>query len=1001
MTRGLDAALEFFFGSVLSHSQRSVLRTAGDRAKVRLGRYGRYAGSPVAVLGGEERTPRFCLRVGPELAVGLDGIPAVGEASVADHSPQVFLFWLRDLADIRHDSAVEIERVLSNLDFYGSPEGGQQASSWARAIASLPDRSVLTRNLFEWLEVPSNLAGLAESVPSLRETLHHFFTFSEEGEYYARWSGSGRSVPADLSETYRQRNLVEARLRRYEPYIYSLLPARFLDPSAPAGSGMREVVWGFRFGEDGAPIGVRVLHTVPKDFEGAGDFYDFVGFEAEEGEGVALAEAARSSVDAGLTGFLQELSEEPEVRLAALQRSDLTTGGDEPRVRMFARVTAGFEAPEGVGGVGDGTTRALRVPVDRLAEVAARDDVEFLEAPKRMFPRLVDVRPMVNLPALEARIPADRRGGAGAVVGVVDGGFDAQHPAFAGRVLGVWDQSDTTGPTPADGFNVDDGPFFDVLNERDFGYGTEFTGATVSQARDGGSHGTYVAGVAAGAAVGGADPVPAGMAPRANIVAVAAGRPRPQPNNPFADANLRVYDLDIFNGVQYIREKARRHREGTPVVVNISLGFSDHAHDGTAPLSRALADLSAVDGREREGFAIVASGGNERKDDGHIQRRVAPAARQDFDFDFSGVAGNSSDYEVVTLWMTNPDSRRHLAMEVTTRQPASPAAGTPTYTQRVDHTPHWVTFWGQGIHVGTSFGPRDPVNGDFNVRIHFQSALALVPDPAGSILFRSARHRRVLVDRDWTIRGTTTPAWQQGFVVPLGDSTVQAGAKQGLSAADVAVLNGLTVAHWRVGLHNRSSRAIECHAWAGLENARFRGVSAGDRQHQVSAPADSSGVIGVASCNSKLLVPNAPAAHRLADTNPEGAISSFSSPGPLRKQPANSGIEITAPGCSVIAARSRQHAVEEAQAGRRHANTVNALAMRGRGTSVASPVVAGLIANVMAEEPNLTLSQIRARLAQCSVPTTLRDGVTPMPSNLPTSADDWGAGLIDADKLKP
>jgi hypothetical protein len=55
----------------------------------------------------------------------------------------------------------------------------------------------------------------------------------------------------------------------------------------------------------------------------------------------------------------------------------------------------------------------------------------------------------------------------------------------------------------------------------------------------------------------------------------------------------------------------------------------------------------------------------------------------------------------------------------------------------------------------------------------------------------------------------------------------------------------------------------------------------------------------------------------------------------------------------------------------------------------------------MADQPTLRLDQLRARFAACRIPTKLRDGTTAMPAGAPVSVNDWGAGLIDANKLKP
>jgi subtilisin family serine protease len=1000
MSQDLDNALRFFFGTFLSEAQRTTLRGAGDRAKVRIGSYIRYEGEPITVIGEERRSPRYAIGVGPVLTVGADGVPAAGTAAAAADANRVYLLWLRDVADVAQDSAEEIERVMANIDFYSTESGSRNAAAWAQAIAGSADRAALTRNFFEHTEVPAAFRELAGSLGDFRETLYHFFTFTESGDYYQRWTGAGRQVPGDLTPVYRERNVVELQLKRYEEYVYSILPARFLDPAGEPGA-FREVVWGFRKGEDGRPTEMRVLHTVPRSFANAGDFYDFVAFEADEGEGAEMPVTARPTIDARIADFLQSLPAEGEERSVALRDSNITTDDERPLVKMFAKVDPGFTPPEGVQSLGEGDARVLLVPPELVTEIAARDDVHSLDAPKPMLPRLADVRPMVNLPALETRIPAAKRGGAGTVVGIIDSGIDAQHPGFAGRVLGMWDQFDNTGPNPATNFNpggVAGTVLAPALNFF-WGYGTEHTGATVGNARDRGAHGTHVAGIAAGAAVGGANPVPAGMAPQANIVAVQRGRARTEPNNEFSIIDPAISDWDVYTGIAYVMEKARRLREGTPVVVNMSFGHHDHAHDGTAALSRSLASVAKEGGNFRPGFAMVAAAGNERTDKRHIQRVVSASSSQDFDFDLTGLDSRIPYTEVITIWVTNPTpaTLNNLALDVTTRDPASAPAVTPTYSQRADHSPDWVSFWASGVHVGTSFGPRDPENKDFNIRIRLQTARALIPDPAGPVVLAGNPFRLVRVDRDWKINGTATDVRgvANAIIVPLGRSTPPAGASPALTTA-FALLAALTTTRWRVTLRNRTTGPLEYHVWAGRENAQFAGVTPADVSHLICTPADSDGVISVASCNANLAVPNPPGASITADGNPEGAISTFSSPGPLRKKPGNAGIDITAPGNMIVSARSARDV-----AGGNSLMSVNTNARRMAGTSMASPAVAGLIANAMADEPTLRLDQLRARFAACRIPTKLRDGTTAMPAGAPVSANDWGAGLIDANKLKP
>ena len=78
------------------------------------------------------------------------------------------------------------------------------------------------------------------------------------------------------------------------------------------------------------------------------------------------------------------------------------------------------------------------------------------------------------------------------------------------------------------------------------------------------------------------------------------------------------------------------------------------------------------------------------------------------------------------------------------------------------------------------------------------------------------------------------------------------------------------------------------------------------------------------------------------------------------------------------------------------------------GTSQASPVITGLIANILADSPNLTLPQVLDLLRRAShIPPTssFQAAVGGQPGGTPPGhpgySRDWGYGLINAPELKP
>ena len=216
--------------------------------------------------------------------------------------------------------------------------------------------------------------------------------------------------------------------------------------------------------------------------------------------------------------------------------------------------------------------------------------------------------------AAAAHAPPLAETGAGAIVGLIDGGIDVLHEAFqdaAGqsRIRCIWDQYDPTGPSPA---AADPAAFAGLT------YGTLHTRADIDGyiragapgrrlGRDPNGHGTHVASIAAGRAIPAAG-FPGGVAPEAELVVVVpklgAG-----PNDP----QSLGYSKTHVDALAFIRGAAAQ--DGAPVAVNVSLGQNAGAHDGTSLLELAF-DAFSAGGRE-PGLVIVKSAGNEFGYRGH------------------------------------------------------------------------------------------------------------------------------------------------------------------------------------------------------------------------------------------------------------------------------------------------------------------------------------------------------------------------------------------------
>lgn len=240
--------------------------------------------------------------------------------------------------------------------------------------------------------------------------------------------------------------------------------------------------------------------------------------------------------------------------------------------------------------VESGDLLTARFPHSALAAVAEVPGVKYIQTAGRVLQMLDVARTETGANRVYAGSDLTQGyTGKGVVVGVVDCGFDYNHPAFVDpdgklRISRVWEQSTSIG-TPPD----------------KFGYGTELTDAESIHQAEGdirnNSHGTHVAAIAAGS-----DHIESdrfiGMAPDAEIVLVSFK----------SDEDASV---NVSNAIAYIFDYAES--QGKPCVINLSLGTQDGPHDGTSPFDRI------ADSLQGPGRIIVGSAGNHRTNKFHAQ----------------------------------------------------------------------------------------------------------------------------------------------------------------------------------------------------------------------------------------------------------------------------------------------------------------------------------------------------------------------------------------------
>ena len=247
----------------------------------------------------------------------------------------------------------------------------------------------------------------------------------------------------------------------------------------------------------------------------------------------------------------------------------------------------------------------IRATREQLTELASYPQIEFMEMPKGMQYDVYRAKQASCI--LPVVTGAETLSGKGVLVAVIDSGIDYLLRDFqndeGSRILFLWDQTlETNGE-----------------NAGDFSIGTEFTKEDIDRAiavsnsgtqgkdygmareivpsADTSGHGTAVAGIAAGNSV---SPLYRGVSPESELIIVKL-RGRTQ--------NVSL-TTDLMRGIAYVIRKAEELER--PVVVNISIGDTYGAHDGTSLLERFI-DSVCDNGRN----VICIGAGNEAVTNGH------------------------------------------------------------------------------------------------------------------------------------------------------------------------------------------------------------------------------------------------------------------------------------------------------------------------------------------------------------------------------------------------
>lgn len=307
---------------------------------------------------------------------------------------------------------------------------------------------------------------------------------------------------------------------------------------------------------------------------------------------------------------------------------------------------------------------SVEVAIDQLEQVAGDPGVLYVEGGRRLLPSLHSSVTATHVDAVKR--PPSSLDGRGVAIGIIDYGFDYTLDDFrdasgATRVAFLWDQL----LTPLSGERAPEGFPYGVEYSRaqiDAALGQPDPFASVRHTPPPRSHGTHVAGIAAGNGRSGDASFPAdrqvGVAHGATIIFV---QPYTTGADTFTDS-VRVADA-----VAYVYARARQL--GLPCVINMSLNQNGGSHDGESVVERAIDQLTGEPGR-----VFVCAAGNEHTWRGHAGGKLATGESRVLRLGVGGgwVAGPGVDRtpNEVEIWHSSRD-----AFAITIRGPDGDVIG--------------------------------------------------------------------------------------------------------------------------------------------------------------------------------------------------------------------------------------------------------------------------------------------------------------------------------------
>ena len=294
---------------------------------------------------------------------------------------------------------------------------------------------------------------------------------------------------------------------------------------------------------------------------------------------------------------IQEAFSKTIIDTAKLNKFSIHKDASKYYLSLIAKTNKSFDSNqiENLGGKARRTIdniTTIKIPLSSIKHIAELENIEYASIAKKFQPSLDKALIDTHADSVHRGLGGLAEGydGENVLIGVTDWGFDYTSPVFYDsllqetRILAAWDQYKLSGPSP-----------------ENFNYGTEFNtpnelinaGSDTANIYSYSTHGTHVASIAGGSAVGTSFK---GIAPGAQFLFV----------------TFLVDESAVLDAWEWMYQKSLE--EGKRLVINMSWGLYHFGSlDGNSILSTAIAAYTDL------GVVFVNSAGNNGNVNFHLK----------------------------------------------------------------------------------------------------------------------------------------------------------------------------------------------------------------------------------------------------------------------------------------------------------------------------------------------------------------------------------------------